>query len=210
MPKITFISDTHNQHNKIKIPKSDILIHAGDATGRGNIQEVTSFLNWFAQQPATHKIYVAGNHDFLFEKDPHFAKVLLSEHPSIIYLQDSLVKVMDLNIYGSPHQPLFHNWAFNRNEDELKDLWSKIPDKVDILVTHGPPLDILDETEDGDKVGCKWLRQTVLERVKPKIHHFGHIHECYGTLQIDNTTFVNSSICNVIYRPDNKPITLEI
>jgi len=210
MLKITFISDTHNKHNKIKILESDILIHAGDATGRGSVQEVASFLNWFEQQPAKHKIYVAGNHDFLLEKDPLLSKMLLSEHPSIIYLQDSMIEIMGLKIYGSPHQPFFHNWAFNKNESQLKDIWSNIPDEVDILVTHGPPLNILDETEDGDRVGCNWLRKAVLERIKPRVHHFGHIHEGYGTMQIDNTIFVNSSICDVMYRPDNKPIFIEI
>lgn len=210
MPKITFISDTHNQHSQIKIPKSDILIHAGDATGRGTLPEIVSFLNWFEQQPAIHKIYVAGNHDFLFEKDPYLAKAILAEHSSIIYLQDTSIQIMGLEIYGSPHQPRYHNWAFNKSDFELKNLWAKIPDKVDILVTHGPPLDILDKIDLGDKVGCKWLKQTVLERVKPKVHHFGHIHESYGTLQIDNTIFINSSICNLMYRPDNKPITIDL
>ena len=47
-------------------------------------------------------------------------------------------------------------------------------------------------------------------KIKPKVHHFGHIHESYGTLQIDNTIFINSSICNLMYRPDNKPITIDL
>ena len=194
MPKITFISDTHNKHNSIKIPETDILIHAGDATGRGTLQEVKSFLAWLSNQPAQHKIYVAGNHDFLFERDPGYAKMLLSEHDNISYLQDSMIEVMGLKIYGSPHQPEFYNWAFNRTSDQLKAIWSEIPSEIDILVTHGPPYGILDKTADNDIVGCKWLREEVLGRVKPKIHHFGHIHEEYGAIKIDDTVFVNSSI----------------
>jgi Icc-related predicted phosphoesterase len=210
MPKVTFISDTHNQHRKIKIPESDILIHAGDATGRGDIREVTSFLSWLSQQPAKHKIYIAGNHDFLFERDPTFSKVLLSEYPSITYLQDNLVEIMDLKIYGSPWTPRFYNWAFNADEDKLTQVWSAIPSRVDILVTHGPALDILDKTEDGDNVGCKILLQEIQTRILPKYHVAGHIHEGYGVKVVGETTFINASSCNIMYKPVNPPLTIDI
>jgi Icc-related predicted phosphoesterase len=210
MPKITFISDTHNQHNKVKISDTDILIHAGDATGKGTLTEVTSFLNWLSQQPAKQKIYVAGNHDFLFEEDLSMAKMILSEYPTIKYLEDSMVEVLGLKIWGSPHQPIFYNWAFNKTEEKLSEIWSNIPSEIDILVTHGPPLGILDRTRDGRMVGCKSLADNVLNRIKPKIHHFGHIHESYGTAEVGGIKFINSSICTLAYRPDNKPIIIDL
>lgn len=210
MPKITFISDTHNQHNKVKISETDILIHAGDATGKGTLTEVTSFLNWFSQQPAKHKVYVAGNHDFLFEEDPSMAKMILSEYPTIKYLEDSMAEILGLKIWGSPHQPIFYDWAFNKTGEKLSEIWASIPEDIDILVTHGPPLGILDRTRDGRMVGCESLANNVINRIKPKIHHFGHIHEAYGTIDIKGVKFVNSSICTLAYRPDNKPIIIEI
>jgi len=210
MPKITFISDTHNQHHKIKIPESDILIHAGDATGRGSIQEIVSFLSWLSQQPAKHKIYVAGNHDFLFERDFNLSRALLLEHPSITYLQDSIIEVMGLKIYGSPWTPRFYDWAFNADYDKLIKVWSIIPENIDILITHGPPFEILDRTDEGNNVGCKTLFYEIQNRIKPKYHVMGHIHEGYGIKVVEKTTFINASSCDRKYRPVNPPITLDI
>ena len=210
MPKITMISDTHNQHNKIKISKTDILVHAGDATGRGSIQEVSAFLNWLSQQPATHKVYVAGNHDFLFERDPNLSKMILSEYPSITYLQDATTEIMGLKFYGSPWTPRFYDWAFNADTDKLSEVWSAIPAEIDFLITHGPPFGILDETEEGNKIGCKILLQEIQTRIKPKYHVFGHDHEGYGSKVIDGTNFINASSCNRRYLPVNPPIIFAI
>jgi predicted phosphohydrolase len=119
MPKIVLISDTHNLHSKITIPECDILIHAGDATGRGTLQEVSSFLYWLSQQPAKHKVAIAGNHDWLFDRDPFMARNLLSQYSNITMLNDELKEVMGLKIYGSPVTPRFFDWAFNADEDDL-------------------------------------------------------------------------------------------
>lgn len=48
-----------------------------------------------------------------------------------------------------------------------------------------------------------------VQRVKPKLHIFGHIHESYGTHTTEETTFINASICNEQYKPVNKPIVYE-
>ncbi len=210
MPRVTFISDTHNYQSKIKIPDSDILIHAGDATGRGSIPEVSAFLNWLSQQSAKHKIYVSGNHDFLFERDPSLSRMLLSEYPSVTYLKDSLIDIMGLKIFGSPWTPRFYDWAFNADEAKLTEVWSAIPSNIDILITHGPPYQILDKTEEEDNVGCKILLHEIQSRVRPRYHVFGHIHEGYGVKVIGETTFINASSCNIRYRPVNPPITLDI
>lgn len=208
--KLTFISDTHDKHNSVKVEPTDFLFHTGDATTKGTLTQVKSFLSWFEKQPAKYKIYVAGNHDWLFQKDPQAAKMLLSEHPDVIYLQDASITLEGLRIYGSPWQPWFYDWAFNANSDKLFLLWEKIPGNTDILLTHGPPHDILDLTKRNDKVGCEILRQNVLNRVKPRIHAFGHIHESRGTLKVGDTTFVNSSCLDERYSFKNEPIVMEI
>ena len=210
MPKIVCISDTHNLHAKIKIPECDILIHAGDATGRGTLQEITSFLFWFSQQPAKHKVLIWGNHDILPEDNPNLVKMIISEYPSITYIENSEAIVMGLRIWGSPWTPRFFDWAFNADPDKLIEVWSSIPEGIDILVTHGPPLGILDETEEGNKIGCAILLSEIQNRVKPKYHIFGHDHEGYGTMIVGDTTFINASSCDRKYRPVNKPIILEL
>ena len=74
--KIIAISDTHWKFNEIEVPECDLLIHAGDISGRGTRDEVEDFLEWYSNQPATNKILIAGNHDFLFENDPKVCEKL--------------------------------------------------------------------------------------------------------------------------------------
>jgi len=48
------------------------------------------------------------------------------------------------------------------------------------MMTHGPPLHVLDTTIHGNKdVGCPHLLRAV-SRARPRIHAFGHIHEGWG------------------------------
>lgn len=208
--KVTCISDTHNYHDKIKIEETDILIHSGDATGRGSLSEMKSFFSWLERQPSKWKIYIAGNHDFLPEKDPSLFRMLLAEHPQVIYLENSEVTVEGIRIYGSPITPRFYDWAFNADSPLLRKAWGSIPSGIDILVTHGPPFGILDKTDEEINAGCKILLHEIQTRIKPKYHLMGHIHEGYGSKVIDGITFINASSCNRKYQPINPPIIFEI
>jgi hypothetical protein len=70
------------------------------------------------------------------------------EDHDVIYLCDESTIIDGVKFYGSPVQPEFCNWAFNRRRGaELKKYWDKIPKDTDVLITHGPPAGILDETE---------------------------------------------------------------
>ncbi len=204
--KIVCISDTHGKHDQIQIPKGDILIHAGDFTKRGLIAEVQQFNQWLAAQPHKYKIVIAGNHDFLFEQNPVLAQSLLSE---IIYLEDNFIEIEGIRFWGSPITPWFFDWAFNRQRGaEIAAHWKKIPQGIDILITHGPPKGILDLTLHGLEVGCEDLLE-VVQRIRPQYHIFGHIHEAYGIAQIGNTHFINASILDINYKPAHAPVVLE-
>lgn len=208
MPRIVLLSDTHNCNEQISVPDGDILIHAGDATNRGQVDEIVAFNEWFSGFPHKHKIFVAGNHDWLFETRPKYAQSLLAKN--VVYLQDSAVEILDLKIYGSPWQPRFFDWAFNLNRgDEMAEKWKLIPNEVDILITHGPPFGILDETPRGDFAGCEELRKRV-EEIRPRLHVFGHIHFGYGTEEKFGVRFVNASNCDEDYLPTNLPIVVDL
>ena len=211
MPKIVCLSDTHNYHEQIRVPDGDILIHAGDATGRGTITEIEEFNFWFAKLPHEHKILIAGNHDWLFEISNAAARRLLDD--SIIYLEDSAVEIGDLKIYGSPWQPRFYDWAFNLMRGaELAEKWRLIPADTDVLITHGPPNGILDEVSRqyfAENTGCEELRKRV-EVVRPKLHVFGHIHCGYGQVERFGVKFVNAANCNEEYQPVNAPIVIDL
>jgi Icc-related predicted phosphoesterase len=61
----------------------------------------------------------------------------------------------------------------------------------------------------GEHVGCEELRAAV-ERVRPRVHIFGHIHHGYGMMDWNGTRFVNASVCNEQYRPVNPPAVTEL
>jgi Icc-related predicted phosphoesterase len=211
MTKIVCLSDTHNCNAEIKVPDGDILIHAGDATIRGTVPEIESFNKWFANLPHRFKIFVAGNHDWLFETNNSYARKMLDD--SIIYLQDSFTEIEGLKIYGSPWQPRFFDWAFNLMRGaELAEKWKLIPLDTDILITHGPPHGILDEVPRKywiENTGCEELRKKV-EEIRPKAHIFGHIHCGYGQTEQFGVKFINASNCDESYEPTQPPIVFEL
>jgi hypothetical protein len=116
--------------------------------------EVKEFLDWFSNTPFTHKVFIAGNHDWGFEKNHDIAPDY--KEKGVHYLFDSMVELDGVKIYGSPWQPEFYDWAFNLPRGEkLAEKWSKIPEGLDILVTHGPAHGMVDHTMQGLNVGCK-------------------------------------------------------
>jgi len=215
--RITFISDTHTKHDKVNgfLTGGDILVHAGDLTGRGYINEIENFMKWYENiNNYDTKVFIAGNHDFGFENDNEKVKGLLTGYKTIDYLEDELMMVGNddtmIKIWGTPWQPEFHNWAFNLPRGEkLKEKWDMIPVNTDILITHGPPFGKLDYVPyDSVNVGCEELMKRV-EEIKPKIHVFGHIHEGYGYVFDGNTHFINAAVLNGRYEFRNKPITVD-
>ena len=218
MTKIVCLSDTHSQVENIKdfqIPEGDILIHAGDFCGYSQMADIYIFTEWFAKQPHKHKVLIAGNHDWPCQVVRSMCETIFTEK-GIHYLQDRQVVLEGVSIYGTPWQPEFNNWAFNlpKDSNELKERWKAIPTKTDILVTHCPPLGILDkivgEPERLDRLGCPHLYEQVTHRIHPKLHVFGHIHTSHGVEEIESTTYVNASLLNEKYEVTFKPIVVEI
>ncbi len=205
--KIVLISDTHGLHDELLIPDGDILVHTGDISMKGTIEDIANFNSWINTLPHRHKIVIAGNHDFAFQNQARLARKALT---NCHYLQDSLVNCEGIKIYGSPWQPWFENWAFNLERGaEIKKMWNLIPPDTDLLLTHGPPFGILDEISPNHQVGCKDLLDRVLQ-IKPKFHVFGHIHQAYGQIEQDEIKFINCSICDVDYNPKNAPIVIDL
>ncbi|MFA6093461.1 MAG: metallophosphatase domain-containing protein [Elusimicrobiota bacterium] len=232
------VADTHLA--ELELPEGDVLLHAGDLTFRGSAPEVVSAARWLQSQKQKrkyqHVIVTAGNHDFLFQTEPGLARELLREN-GILYLEDSGLTIEGssilpgelapgpgrITVYGSPWQPWFNNWAFNlRTIESLKEKWDMIPAGVDILMTHGPPHGILDgvtrfnedlypsdESLFTKNLGCEALLEA-LRRVKPRFHVFGHIHEGYGIVEKNGTTFINASIMDGQYEPARKARVFDI
>ena len=226
--RITVISDTHTRHGLIPIedlPGGDLLLHAGDIMNSGyNKNDIWDFCHWFQSlKQYEDKVFIAGNHDRMFQNHPEDVKEWLDKFGNIIYLQDDdLVLYGDgpngdmpennIRIYGSPWQPEFYSWAFNlqRNGIELSGKWEAIPDNTDILITHGPAYDTLDTVVGRfwDNLGCNLLAERIAV-VKPKIHVCGHIHSGYGYVFKDGTHFFNAAVLDEQYEYTQKPMTFD-
>jgi Icc-related predicted phosphoesterase len=207
--KFVAISDTHCRHYNLKLPKGDVLIHAGDVTYRGRQDEVEDFLKWFREQPFRYKVFIAGNHDFFFQKTKKetLEKMIPRE---VIYLNDSGVELEGIKLWGSPITPFFFDWAFNRLRGAtINKHWKLIPPDTDVLITHGPVFGILDTVMNDRHVGCKDLLKKVKE-VKPKVHVCGHIHESYGKIKKNETLFINACVLNESYEFINPPLTFQL
>ena len=212
--KMTFISDTHGKHEHLTskaynniLGSGDVLVHAGDCTNVGKVGEIKDFLDWFSNTDYTHKIFIAGNHDFGFELVHDIAPEY--KEKGVHYLFDSEVVIDGVKFYGSPWQPEFYDWAFNLPRGEkLAEKWFSIPGNTDILITHGPAYGMLDWVPSGQQVGCQDLFHRVME-IQPKIHVCGHIHCAYGQKYFNNVEFLNAAVLNERYLHENKPIKLE-
>ncbi len=204
--RFVLLSDTHMHHGRVSVPPGDVLVHAGDATSRGTSAQLRSFAAFIAAQPHRHKVVIAGNHDFGLQQTLSLGAELFGH----AYLCDAGRELDGVRVWGSPWQPWFHDWAFNLPRGAaLAERWALIPADTDVLVTHGPPMGILDRTADGASVGCEALRDA-LDRVRPRLHVFGHIHEAYGVHRGGDTLFVNACTCTLDYEPENAAIVIDV
>lgn len=204
--RIVAIADTHYRHRQVVVPDGDVLVHAGDLTRSGDPEELREVIHWLSDLPH-RKVLISGNHDWVFELQPAVAAEIIP--PDFHYLEDSGCEISGVKFWGSPVQPAFLGWAFNRPRGREIDLhWQKIPLDTQVLVTHGPPYKKLDRVGN-EHVGCEFLRRRV-ETVRPLCHIFGHIHSSYGTDALGPTQLVNCAICTEDYRPVNGPIVIDI
>jgi Icc-related predicted phosphoesterase len=207
--KIVAISDTHCRHRSLRLPKGDVLLHAGDLCLKGEKQEVVDFLDWFQRQDYKHKIFIAGNHDFFFEREKR-STIEKTIPKGVTYLHDNGVTIEGIKFWGTPVTPWFFNWAFNRRRGpDIAKHWALVPDDTDVLISHGPPYSILDTVVNETHVGCKDQLKRIME-IKPKLVVCGHVHESYGTTKQNGIKFINACMLNESYELVNKPVVYEV
>lgn len=182
--KILQISDTHNRHRQLtNLPEADVIVHCGDFADNGTEEEVLDFLNWYIDLPYKYKIFVTGNHDLCLWD----AKDIEDLPENVFFLQDRGVTIEGVKFFGI---------AYNHSE-------RLIPEGTDIVITHEPPIMILDGS-----AGIHWgdvpLFKRIME-VRPRYHLFGHAHESCGTLKQDDIIFSNGAILDDFYHISHQP-----
>lgn len=239
---IDCISDLHGHYPKLE--GGDLLIVAGDLTARDDFRGWLNFVSWLQLAKYRKKIVIGGNHDGWFVNNPPDENTfggdcsyLKDSGTTFEYFDDRFPEEDEgffpsgkrvLKIWGSPWTLAFEGMnprckAFTvYTEEELAAKWALIPDDIDILITHSPPAGLGDKTARGEHVGSKTLLDA-LERIKPQIHIFGHVHEGYGSHELlledlevrdgkinkineRSIKCYNASYVDERYRPVNKPI----
>lgn len=194
--RILHISDTHGLHSKQILPEADVLVHSGDFTFAGAESEAYDFMEWLIGLPYNNKVFIAGNHD-----DCMFGADSISGLPANVhYLCNSAAEINGVSFYGVP---LLMGCILDGTYD---DMIAKIPNKTDVLVTHQPPFGILDWCESNGTrrhFGDRLLLERV-NAVRPKLHLFGHNHNCHGTISAGGTIFSNAAVLDNGY--NMKPV----
>lgn len=182
--KILHISDTHGKHRELgNLPAADVIVHSGDFTFGGSDGEALDFMEWFCNLPYKYKIFIAGNHD-----DCMMDATLDGLPEGVHYLADSEVCIEGVHFYGVP---MFCG------KKQVIERCGDIPNNVDVLITHRPPLDILDGDEENHLGSASILYK--VNDILPRIHLFGHAHNGYGIMKWKNIVFSNASMVDEGY-----------
>lgn len=240
--KVAALSDMHG-NLAVKVPPCHVCLIAGDVCPWKRSDQpfdqirwlINEFAAWTKDQPAARFLVTWGNHDWCGQKLPH----LVPKIPNVEFLCDSGTRLTywagsqepdeEYRCWGTPWQPPFYDWAFNLPEADLERKWALIPDKTDILVCHGPPRGFGDlverhhdeplqeheeETIGGVLVGSVSLLKRI-QRVKPKLVVFGHIHPGRGQWKLvhedgSRTILANVSVLDDQYRLAHEPMEFEL
>ncbi|KAJ7248843.1 Metallo-dependent phosphatase [Mycena haematopus] len=204
--RFVLISDTHGR--TFPVPDGDVLLHSGDLTRSGTLNDLRQIMTWLYALPHPIKIIIAGNRDFPLDRkwydinwpqtgrhgnkptwEPPESIFELLTGPdavaaNIVYLQDQVYRFRtrpggrEWSVYGSPPRCRPPVRAFAYHESDAEALVATFP-STDLLLTHCPPHDVLDFTNRAERAGCPALAAR-LPTLRPRLHVFGHIHEARG------------------------------
>lgn len=168
-------SDTHGMYRRLVVPyEADVIICAGDACEGFAPDQLKDFFDWYVSIPAKLRIFIAGNHDMVFDEQPEYARSLVPK--GVLLLENDGVDFDGICIHSVVARPY------------LKEPIT-LPEDIDILITHGPAYSHLDRGT-GDKDLFLAIAQA-----RPKYHIFGHVHEegFNRDVVLGGTTFLNVS-----------------
>lgn len=216
--RFIIISDTHGLDalQGLVGQSADVVIHCGDMTRGSELHEYEASIRLLKRINAPTKLVIAGNHDVTLDLPFYRKELAYLQHDEDIAMakrkyghlgearklfdQEAGIFLLDegnhsfvlangalLKVYASPYTPsvkvdehVFQYHPVNGHDFAI--------DNADIVITHGPPKGVFDEVPCRKRVGCPDLFAAI-ERARPRIHCFGHVHEGWGAKLITWSDF---------------------
>lgn len=196
--RLTVISDTHGEHEKLGVLSGEVLIHCGDMSNLfdSRVDDLERLDDWFGRQRFDLILCTGGNHDFALQERSGSGS---NPFENAVYLEDRSYVHDGVTFYGAPWIPDLRDQAFFKGPRELARKWSAIPRGTDVLITHVPPAGRLDVSSRGFQLGCPHLLGRV-RAVSPRVHCFGHVHASSGVMEVGRTVFINAAVVDSRYR----------
>lgn len=204
--KVALISDTHGFLPAIP-DGVDAVLHAGDiGVDRDPVRWFSEALYPWARKVGVPIYATFGNHDRIGER-------LMVPDPiptNLRFEVDALIDVLGVPVWFSPWSLRFYDWAFMAGEPALRIKYDKIPEKTQVIVSHGPPFGSGDMTLQSERVGSVALLDRMLNLPELKLVVTGHIHEAHGIHRANGMTrVINCTHVNEYYEPVHEPIIIE-
>ena len=225
--KICAFSDMHGQFD-FEVKPCDLVLICGDIIPLNIQWNMTKseewfkafFIPWCTNLPCEKVIFIAGNHDKFLYKNTIIIKDMLKNQDKVIYLECETYEYKGKVIYGTPICKIFGSWSFMEDyetQNERYERHLKAINRIDILMSHDAPYGVSDVLlqencywADGSHIGNEALRN-LLDKAKPQIHCFGHLHSCNHEKEVHEGTDVYCvSLLNEFYKMAYQPLYIDV
>ena len=165
---------------------------------------------WLAASSAAQTVATWGNHDWCGEAcrfgdaggpDAGRLRILVDAETTITAGDEALT------VWAAPWSNHYGHWAFMKAPADLAPIYARIPEGIDILVSHQPPYGYGDLAQDHQ--GSRELLAAI-ERVRPRAVICGHIHEGHGRDQHQGIPIYNVAVVNEFYELVHEPTVIEL
>ena len=229
--KVLAVSDLHGNLKDLNFEGIDVVVIAGDFAelkggGKWHLHDQKKwiqkkFIPLCEKFPEVDFCVIPGNHDMCLDPKKialcHGVDLRISWPANVHLLIDQEIEVKGLKIYGTPQIPIIsRRWAFECEHEELVKKFSKIPENLDILITHSPPhipdssIDRSNQFGGYEAFGSGELAQAIFEK-SPRYVFCGHIHTgTHDEVMFESSKLYNVSRVDEYYEIAYEPKVLEI
>jgi hypothetical protein len=137
---------------------------------------------------------------------------ILVDERTTVPIADQAIRCV--SVWATPWSNKFMRWAFMKRPSDLEHVYAAIPEGIDILMSHQPPLYHGDRTLNVDSgrvehVGSRELLDAI-ERVRPRLVICGHVHSGFGRYEHLGIPIYNVSVVDEGYRLVNPPTVIDL